>query len=129
MPTLPIFFSQLNFTSSTKILDVKDDESNPITLSAQLLVSGFSYPLPSYLSILGNTIISTPTQLSDVGLHLLRLKISDGGGLFSTMNLLLNVTNSAPYFTSPPNNQTVKLNNTLSFSLPPKKDDENNLIT
>ena len=123
VPSFPVFLSSFNIVSSIQILDIRDNESNPIILSAELLVSGILYPLPSYLSITGSTIYSAPTLIADIGLHTLRLKISDGGGLFSTMDMALNVTNTPPYFTSNPLNYSVKINNTLSFSLPPKKDD------
>ncbi len=49
----------------------------------------------------------------------------DGGGLFSTKDIVVTVSSpassasSAPYFATEPHNQSVKLNNTLVFSLPP----------
>jgi hypothetical protein len=74
--------------------------------------------------VVGDKIVSHPTLLNQIGLHILKLKIEDGGGLSSFKNLILNVTNTAPFFKESIKNQTVKLNNTLIFSLPSKKDDE-----
>jgi hypothetical protein len=61
-----------------------DDESNPITLSASYVVSSITYPSPSFLTIVGDTIVSNPMLKSEIGVYNLTLKISDGGGLFST---------------------------------------------
>jgi hypothetical protein len=61
-----------------------DDESNPITLSATYVVSSFTYPLPSFLIIAGDTIVSNPTLKTQIGLYNLNLKITDDGGLFNT---------------------------------------------
>lgn len=123
------FKSPLNSVSSRQITEMIDDETNPITLSATLIVSVFSYALPAFISITGDTIVSSPTALSHIGSYTLKLKIMDGGGLFSTQNIVLTVSNTAPYFTSNPLNQTVKFNNTLVFSLPSQIDDEGNTIT
>jgi hypothetical protein len=61
-----------------------DNESNPITLSGSHVVSGFYYTLPSFITIVGDTIISNPTITSQIGVYNIDLKIMDGGGLFST---------------------------------------------
>ncbi len=78
-----------------------DAESNPVILEAYLVVGATSHPLPySFLSIApGNTIVSRPQLISQIGLHKLMLKISDGGGLYSIDYMTLNVSNTPPYFT------------------------------
>ena len=87
--SFPVFNSRFNKTSSLQITEFADDESNPITLEASLLVSGTAYPLPAFISITGNTIYSNPTLISQIGLHTLRLKISDGSGQFNTKDISL----------------------------------------
>jgi hypothetical protein len=61
-----------------------DDESNPITLSATYIVQWIVYPIPSFITIVNDTIVSNPTSKTQIGLHNLNLKITDGDGLFST---------------------------------------------
>ena len=60
-----------------------DDESNAITLSATHVVASPNRPLPSFITIVGHTIVSNPTLNNQIGVYNLNLKISDGGGLFS----------------------------------------------
>ena len=61
-----------------------DDESNPITLTATYVVSGITQAFPSFITIVGDTIVLNPTLTSQIGVYNLILKITDGGGLFNT---------------------------------------------
>jgi hypothetical protein len=82
--SFPVFESPYYASTSRKIIEMKDDESNPITLSATHIVSTLTYSLPSFITIVGDTIVSNPTLTSQIGVYNLNLKISDGDGLFST---------------------------------------------
>jgi hypothetical protein len=81
-----------------------DDESNPITLTfsttnVKLVFHGtFKSTIPSFISIVGDTIVSNPTAASHIGVYTVNLNISDGSGLFSTQDIIINVSNSPPYF-------------------------------
>lgn len=61
-------------------------------------------------------------------MHKLQLKLSDGQ-LNSTKDILVNITNTAPYFKEEPIRQiNLKFNNTFEYELPELKDDEGNYI-
>lgn len=59
-----VFESHVNTATSRQIIEMIDDESNPITLSASLMVAGIANALPSFISIVGDTIVSTPLLIS-----------------------------------------------------------------
>jgi hypothetical protein len=56
---------------------------NEIIISATLIIGGVSSPLPYFLNIVENSLISYPLSFSDLGLYTLEIKIEDGGGQFN----------------------------------------------
>lgn len=56
---------------------------NEIVISATWIIGGVSSPLPYFLNVVENSLISHPVSFADLGLYTLEIKIEDGGGLFN----------------------------------------------
>ncbi len=92
-------------------------------------MSGIIIDAPYYLTSTGLFSMKfSPIKLNDVGIHLFKVKISDGLDT-STEYFTLKITNSNPYFVKEkPQNLEIKFNNSYHYILPPFIDDENNAI-
>ncbi len=84
--------------------------------------------MPTFINFVGDTFIFQPVDSAEIEVYILRIEAIDGGGLFSTKDLTVEVINTKPYYISDPLNQTVKLNSTHCISLPLSKDDDGHTI-
>ena len=77
------------------------------------------------------TLTVSPTLASEVGVHTVTFFVADGYNSVS-ITLTITVTNTAPYFTTPPGVSTTftaYLNQVSTYNLPLKQDDEGHSIT
>ncbi len=62
---------------------------------------------------------------SEIGEHMIKIKLSDGEPLYNEYEIKVTVTNSAPIFTSgEPEDLVVSLNQDFYYQLPPFEDPE-----
>ena len=79
---------------------VVDDEMNEIIFSAMWIVGGVPQALPYFMNVGDNALITYPLSFADLGLYTLEIRIEDGGGLFNVQQMVVNISNRAPYFLS-----------------------------
>jgi hypothetical protein len=83
---------------------IKDAESDPITMTLQYYASGATTPttsLPPFIKSTGTSYYYDlySTSVGDTGIHKFNVKIMDTGGLFNTKDVEVEFLNTPPYFT------------------------------
>jgi hypothetical protein len=96
-------------------------EGNPITVTIYETFASTKVSLPSTITTLTSTGLITcyPKAFSDIGSHLIEIKLKDGQPLTTLESFTIDVVNSPPYFVKQvPFSVTMKFNLTYEYILP-----------
>jgi hypothetical protein len=121
-PTMP--FPTLTIPINKQItipFGYADMESNPITVTVFETFSGTKMALPSSITTLTSPGLITfyPIAFSDIGSHLIEIKLSDGQPLSKLESFTIDVVNNPPYFVKQvPFSVTMKFNLSYEYVLP-----------
>jgi hypothetical protein len=131
--TLPSHTLSVNSLGSYDISALfVDDDGNPLTMTATSSFAGATaLTLPAGILTLPtwSTVAIAPTLMTEVGIYLITLTVSDSLAAVSS-SFQISVVNTPPYFLSTvPDDFTMKFNNTHVFFIPKFQDDEGHAVT
>ncbi|TNV87951.1 hypothetical protein FGO68_gene896 [Halteria grandinella] len=117
---LPNQTVKLNFTLTVNLPSYSDPEGMPITVT-------YYYSPLSYNRVNDSSTEVSTADFARVGNNTVRVILNDGFRN-NEYTFIVTVTNTAPYLSSAPANQSFKMNQSHSITLPSFKDDENNPV-